>query len=334
MMIKDYRYLYLLVPLILGLAFILGNYWNFPFFVIGDKAKITLHLVTDDGKTLNNFPCSAGSTVGNLLLNAALTVNVEGRTDGNGNITFRLPSVLPEVVVGTKYGTTGYYPSGIKYSFNNTVLGKWQPWNPTEEMVVKPILNPIPMYAKAVRLTIPSKETPVGFDLEAGDWVAPYGKGTVSDFVFTVTEKVPFVRASQPYDVTQTLSFSNKGDGIQSVLLPQNGGSALRLPRNSPEAGYQPTLPQELSLVGNKRLNGADGEVQNYFFRIRTVLDEQWNIKSALYGKIAGPIECGAQGYIQFTYYLNPTPNDRNMEFDPSKNLFQNLPSLQQVNAP
>jgi hypothetical protein len=57
-------------------------------------------------------------------------------------------------------------------------------------------------------------------------------------------------------------------------------------------------------------------------------------VKSALYGKIAGPISCGAQGYIEFTYYLNPTPNDRNMESDPTKNLFQNLTDDQQVKAP
>ena len=37
---------------------------------------------------------------------------------------------------------------------------------------------------------------------------------------------------------------------------------------------------------------------------------------------------------LRFTYYLNPTPNDRNMEFDPKRNLFQNLKSTEQVNMP
>ena len=52
----------------------------------------------------------------------------------------------------------------------------------------------------------------------------------------------------------------------------------------------------------------------NYFFRVRTVLDEHGNVKSALYGKIYGD-------FMQFTYYLNPTPNDHNIEFDPPRNL-------------
>ena len=29
--------------------------------------------------------------------------------------------------------------------------------------------------------------------------------------------------------------------------------------------------------------------------------------------------------YIRFTYYLNPTPNDRNLEFDPTRNLMTNF---------
>jgi len=59
---------------------------------------------------------------------------------------------------------------------------------------------------------------------------------------------------------------------------------------------------------------------------VRTVLDEKGNILSALYGKIHGDITVSGTlretSKIIFTYYLNPTPNDRNIEFDPNKNLF------------
>ena len=47
---------------------------------------------------------------------------------------------------------------------------------------------------------------------------------------------------------------------------------------------------------------------------VSTVLDANGNVKSALYGKIYGD-------FMKFTYYLNPTPNSRNMEFDPKNNL-------------
>jgi hypothetical protein len=72
----------------------------------------------------------------------------------------------------------------------------------------------------------------------------------------------------------------------------------------------------------------------NYFFRVRTILDKDGNIESALYGKIHGDFQLDHHGNIGFTYYLNPTPNDRNVEFDPKQNLFKNLPSSEQVRQP
>ena len=68
-------------------------------------------------------------------------------------------------------------------------------------------------------------------------------------------------------------------------------------------------------------------ENRNYFFRVRTVLDEEGNVKSALYGKIYGD-------FMQFRYYLNPTLNDRNVEFDPEHNLLEGLKSTEKVMEP
>jgi len=299
------------------------------------EAKVTYHLVNDNGVLLKGFYYRmTGFYV--KFPGAPLTpTNSEGFTDDSGNVTLSLKSALTSIGSGIKWGTPGYYYSGYSVQLTNSANGKWQPWNPTVDVVVKPILNPIAMYARDNNMDIPAKNTPVGFDLIAADWVVPYGKGTISDFIFTMTEKIPFTKYNQPYDLTWTLSFPNKGDGIQSVIGPPlNQGSALRLPRYAPEAGYESPLVQQLSLNGNKRLNGADGEDQNYFFRVRTVLDESGKVKSALYGKIAGPIQYWGNKDVHMIYYLNPTPNDRNMEFDPKKNLFKNLSDLQQVTAP
>ena len=74
----------------------------------------------------------------------------------------------------------------------------------------------------------------------------------------------------------------------------------------------------------------------NYFFRIRTLLDEQGKIKSALYGKIYGNFKFGGAtegGFLNWDYYLNPEFNSLNMEFDPERNLFRNLGKFG-VNAP
>jgi len=309
--------------------------------VIKPPAKITIHVVTDKGIPISNIPVGLSTFdywQPGELFGTDIYKNYEGKTDSKGIVTFTILSERGDVAFGTGSGLIGYYPHGGNYKFKNIYGGvnwlPWRPWNPTVELILKPIKNPIPMYAQAVRYTLPVKNSAVGFDLEVGDWVVPYGKGITSDFIFTLNEKVPFVSATQPYDVTNTLSFSNKSDGIQSVLVSQNQGTFFRMLGDAPQGGYNAILAQELSLSDNKRLSGAVSEDQNYFFRVRTVLDGQNKVKSALYGKIRGPIECGPQGIVQFTYYLNPTTNDRNMESDPTKNLFQNLTDDQQVKAP
>jgi hypothetical protein len=57
------------------------------------------------------------------------------------------------------------------------------------------------------------------------------------------------------------------------------------------------------------------------------VVDATGKIISANYGKIYGD-------FMNFSYYLNPTPNDRNVEFDPKRNLFTKLKTEEQVMAP
>ncbi len=88
---------------------------------------------------------------------------------------------------------------------------------------------------------------------------------------------------------------------------------------------------------GNAWKDDAKKE-QNYFFRVRTVIDEKGAVKSSLYGKIHGdfvidPINSKTM-IIIFTYYLNPTPNSRNIEFDPKQNLLKDLKSDERVDAP
>ena len=69
------------------------------------------------------------------------------------------------------------------------------------------------------------------------------------------------------------------------------------------------------------------------------MLDDKGRVKSALYGKMHGDIRLYAgtkapKAGMGFTYYLNPTPNDRNVEFDPSRNLFAGLKGLDLVRSP
>jgi hypothetical protein len=108
------------------------------------------------------------------------------------------------------------------------------------------------------------------------------------------------------------------------------------LPRFAPEMGYA-------SNWLSKTFAHEDGdhcdfkEDQNFFYRVRTKKDERGHVVSALYGKIEGPIfyEVRSRGAnIQMKYYLNPTPNDRNMEYDPKRNLLTDIKPVESPSAP
>ena len=100
---------------------------------------------------------------------------------------------------------------------------------------------------------------------------------------------------------------------------------------------YRALLPSGRRLPG-KFFELDEREDRNYFVRVRTVLDQQGKIVSALYGKIDGDIRFSPirskTCSLMFTYYLNPTPNDRNMEFDPKRNLLTGLKDAEKVDVP
>jgi hypothetical protein len=146
------------------------------------------------------------------------------------------------------------------------------------------------------------------------------------------------------------LNFSRINDGLAATSHdPFNGrqtGSAFILPRYAPAGGYvsarrwqrmrrQSVGWSQDEVVDDVATNGGD-----YVFRIRSETNTEGIVTSAYFGKIPGSIEyvgaseSGKGSWLRFTYYLNPIPNDRNLEFDPERSLFRNLKSTEQVTAP
>ncbi|HTY88067.1 MAG TPA: hypothetical protein VMB80_11425 [Candidatus Acidoferrum sp.] len=264
---------------------------------------------------------------------------IKGLTDTNG--MFSASHTDSSWSLGINIEKAGYYTTHIGHELyqpgqldDKTVAASR---NPTIAVTLKKIGKPIPMYAKRINSEpVIFKKTgrppiaftnSVGYDLMAGDWVAPCGKGQATDLV--VTEAFDKKSVSD-YDYKLTISFPNAGDGIQEFAVPETEkGSGLRSPHEAPADGYQSQLVRENFHHPGQAGKSDYDENRNYFFRVRTVLDSNGNVKSALYGKIYGDPD-----QMNFRYYLNPTPNSRNMEFDSRQNLFKNLPSLDQVSAP
>ena len=324
------------------------------FGLYGQEAKVTVHVTDENGIAISN--AQAVAQFQNALKpgegqGTGRPTEVRGLTDTNGLCVLTGNGTDGSVGIGIL--KEGYYYGNAEVSFTNGdhILNRWLPWNPQIEVVMLKKGVQVPMYARRVSgKIIPIEGKPVGFDLIACDWVAPYGKGKTPDFIFEVEiEPTTWITnwygtSPRPYplqDNKMTIGFSNNGDGIQQAVA---SGYALRLARQAPSDKYESSLIKtqydEIISVESQNTKVQQhiklDKGQNYFFRVRTKKDAQGNIVSALYGKLYGEFNNGSGigEKISFTYYLNPEPNSRNMEFDPGQNLFKNLPPLERVTAP
>lgn len=245
----------------------------------------------------------------------------KGTTDANGLSPLKGRTIH---FVEYNFSKPGYYDTKGSYWFyhpNETCVsnGCWQPWGPTNTVVLKEHRNPIPMYVLKIRAVIPVRDKPIGYDMEVGDWTAPYGTGKVTDFWITYSADVP---NWQNLSNRLVIAGAHPGDGF--LRGEQESWSSFVTPYEAPLNGYLPEIAFSMQRKNGQTIKQEQFPPSEYLFvRSRTVLDEHGNISSAHYSKIYGPIEYGGQDedVVRFLYFMNPTPNDRNMECDPEKNL-------------
>ncbi|MDA3799120.1 MAG: hypothetical protein PF692_08580 [Kiritimatiellae bacterium] len=291
---------------------------SFASVVLGDSsAKVTLKVLDadslpiEDAKAMVVFHKSRGN---NWDIDPA---SFTGNTDSNGCFTAQEKG-LPFLFVNAE--KDGYYKTSKKVSFKNKnkVLNRWEPWNSEVELRLKKKLNPEPMYyfRRVMPFSVPAYEKDIGFDLEEGDWVSPYGKGQRSDLILRLTRR--FV-SSKDYDITLAISFSNDGDGLQEYLFDEYDLSEFKWPYMAPTNGYIKEVMLEQHASEGARTTNFDTDKLNYLFRVRTVKDENGNIKSACYARM-GSIGLGWTEKIRWKYWFNPN-GTRNLEDDPKKNI-------------
>lgn len=194
-------------------------------------AKIIVKVTDETGSPANNAHLNVRFSSG--------SGTVKGFTDEHG--VFEAKAISNDGVILGDIKKEGYYESGLSHSFYVTRFGMWQPWGKELTVVMRPIVNPVPMYVRNTYFDFPALGEEIGFDLMKADWVIPYGQGTHADFIFKVDRRYDNV---DNFDATMTLTFSNPLDGIQ-VFKDDGGGdfnigSWYRLPRMAPDSGYQP----------------------------------------------------------------------------------------------
>ena len=302
------------------------------------KAKLTVKVLDEAG---NPFPNANVNFVFTDVMTGKSQL-IEGKTDTDGLFTGEGNSGR---TIGGSIQKEGYYRCGFPFKYFKEIdeaTHHWQPWNETYTTTLRPIVKPLALYAKKVQANVPVLGQPCGYDLEAGDWVAPYGKGMKKDLIFTIQTKE--VKDAGNFDAQGELTFKQPLDGLQETSIPDIGkNSVFRWERQAPENGYQPkfqlqnTWWKSLHQKPVRSFKFDDKEWEGYFFRVRTV-EQDGKIVSAHYGKIRGGIEIEPRDTptctIIFTYYFNPTPNDRNLEWDMKKNLFGGLTDMETPREP
>lgn len=275
-----------------------------------------------------------------------------GETDKEGKL---FTKAVGPFGVTVRLEKEGFYSYGVRPAKDYRILP--QPKKHEETITLRQVLNPVPLHALFNGGgKIPVQNEWIGYDFEQGDWLEPYGKGKQADILFRYQSKFTGFREAYADDLDGTredikrrserigevfteeafrheigkwygileIAFPSKKEGIikvEEAFVPQN---QLHMPHKAPKEGYQPTHRLET-------VNYSNPEKTHYmklpddigfFLQTRVVLDDQGEIKSANYAKIYGEFSFDPRGKVSFYYYYNPTPNERNLEFDPEYNLF------------
>ena len=287
--------------------------------------EVTIRVVDDQGENV----AGANATIDFIGYVQGSSNAYQGITGDDGMFRASGRALHSVFVVANK---AGYYEARVDRLPNDRDI---------DITVVLPrILKPVPLDAFRANPAIPVQNEWVGYDFEAGDWVTPYGSGNVADIRVRymheflgwkfgekdmahirhvnrdVSEEI-IKNLYGKWDAVMDISFPGEKEGMHEELRFLEY-SKLKLPHTAPSDGYQPTWRYERKNYQPPTTRDNVG----FFLRTRVKLDPDGKIISANYAKLVGDIRFAHTGVLIFTYYFNPTPNDRNLEFDPKRNLF------------
>lgn len=248
----------------------------------------------------------------------------EGMTNAEGKASLTDQSIFPISIYVTK---DGYYRSHTELPiYQERKPGVYDPVNnPQATVLLREVMNPTSMYAKRVSSKIPVMGETIGYDFETGDWVSPHGAGKTTMVKFRMTRNVI---SQDEYIQTLEMSFPNNGDGISSLEENEKWfQSAFEWPYQVPELSFEPHEEFIRSRGPEKGMTSKAGK-SRYLLRVNTQLDNG-KVKTCNYVRLENDLSLfgvlSNEPGLKFTYYFNPKSNDRNLEFDPTRNLFEEL---------
>ena len=322
-------------------------------FAFGELAKmevspgastIDVHVVDDrDGKPMANLTVEA-EFAGILSMGYIYDEKYRQCTDADGRCLFKGQNNNPYAYIAVPPGDDrDIYWTERKIMLNRALDEEHRTAGDCHSITlrVQRVDNPIPLYIKEVRgggetdFFGEGNDT-VSCDLLVGDWLPPLGTGIVADVVFTRLKEEHtgvvsnLCREVHLYRDRLKVTFPGAGNGIVEVNPLEDSDLLVR---EAPLGGYQ---HNHMSYSGYDK----DGiavkswypiNKRAYCFRIRSKINEQGVPVEGYYGKVHGgfmfdyvmtkdykKIPVGA---MNFKYFLNLTPLDRNLEWDEKTNL-------------
>ncbi len=276
------------------------------------------------------------------------------KNNGNAGLTgkdgvFVTPNYFGDDVISAEAQHDGYY---------NSRGDVWIPFGdpkfPPNALAVRMrrMVNPVPMVFHEIRSAIPRMEASIGFDLQVGAWVEPYGNGRMADLL--VTALCPYLNTnvsywnSTKYRVEVDIATPHPQDGfskydVHASLDPCMSGivgtsksgppwdrriitdwmsSCFRAPHVAPADGYT----NSLKLLNQSRFSRNDKlppssspKMTGWVFRVRSETNELGHVTDAHVGWTDDDFriyydETKGSAEISFKYYFNPDPASRSLE--------------------
>lgn len=252
-------------------------------------------------------------------------------SDVNGFAFLKL-SRLTQVPSGYLVEKEGYYKTLISLDWSGSSAQNHHR-EIQSNAIIKKMRNPIAMNVAnfiSKDICIPKCEVEYLYDLELNEFLPPLGAGVTADIVMTIKD------CSNKDDVVMVASIKAKEPGcgfFHFGVDSRESGSIFWSDYEAPPVGYFPEFTLRFDSKHPEKNMNQD-QNNNFYFRVRPKINPITRETTWHYGKIYGPISFWAMkqdwssdaAIIKLdSVYFNPSAGDRNVEFDPGKNLLKNM---------
>ena len=280
-----------------------------------EGATLELRLVVRDERG----EAVPGARIRATLADRVADHSLYGVTDKNG--IWQISDKTTGDYIELEVSADGFYTSKKRFSYiemgkeHKVIDGKWQPYGDVETIQMRKVVNPQISCTGGRFQFAKNLGSWVGFDLEKGEFVRPYGNGEVSDFEVIVDWDGKWLSDYSGMGVR--LRFTEPYSGFYEVLT--HGESVFKGPYS---ADAQGRFSQEASFFekvvsDTRRIHQHFPKDKCWVVRSRCRIDEHGKLKSANYSVVHNVSYCGKQdgrGGLLVEGAFNSTPNDTNLE--------------------